>query len=90
MVIAWLGVICRAQLRRWCDALATTTPRSQEWDSNKKSVILSKGSIRNSLSFKLIPASGQSCPGSLYDTVARVTPVILCLYASLCVGTLTT
>jgi hypothetical protein len=63
----------RAQLRRWCDTLGTTTPRLWEWDSNEKGVILSKGSVRNSLSFELILASGhRSCPGSLYDIVARV------------------
>ena len=45
--------VARADVRsaagRWCDTLATTTPRSWEWDSDKKRVIISKGSIRNSL-----------------------------------------
>ena len=55
------------------------------WDSDKRRVILSKGSVRNSLSFKLISAPGHgSCPGSLYEIIARVAPVIPCLCASLC------
>ena len=53
-------------------------------------MILSKGLVRNSLTFELISASGRgSCLGSSYDSIACVTAVILCLCASLYVGILT-
>ena len=46
-------VAANAQLRRWYDTLDMMTPESREWDSDKRRVILSKGSVRNSLASEL-------------------------------------
>ena len=68
-----------------------TTPRFWEWYFDKKRIIFSKGSERNSLPFELMSVLGyRSCPRRSYDTTDSVTLVISCLYASLCIGTLTT